>query len=77
MSDEDAADIARERQYWLEQLAAIPAKRKQLEQDERETVWQARFAGITWEDIAEAVGSKYPAAMRQAYGEPGPGDMPF
>lgn len=67
--DEDAADIERDRQHWLGQLQAIPAKRAQQEQDERETVRQARLAGVSWWDIAMALDTDMGTA-RDKYGEP-------
>ncbi len=70
MSDDDAADIAREQQHWLTQLNAIPAKREQLGHDEQETVRQARLAGISWNQIAAALGSTA-GEVREKYGEPG------
>lgn len=68
--DEDAADVERERDYWLGKLADIPAKRAQAEADERETVRQARLAGVTWHQVAEALGIRSWLLAKDKYGEP-------
>lgn len=73
-ADEDAEDIRREQQHWLAKLQAIPGKRAQLDVDERETVRQARLAGVGWDEIAAAIGVTDPAAR---YGEPDPDQDPF
>lgn len=75
--DEDAADVARERDYWLGKLAGITADRKRLDTDERIIVKQARFAGIGWDEIAGLLGISSGKAAQDKFGEPGPGDKPF
>lgn len=77
MSDEDAADIERERQYWLDQLAGVTEKRRILDIDERIIVKQARFAGISWTVIATLLGMDSGQEALGKFGEPGPGDRPF
>lgn len=74
--DEDAQAVARERERHLADLRHIPAERARLGQREHDLVRYARMIGITWDDIAAAIGTAADAALEQ-YGEPGPDEDPF
>lgn len=76
MSDDDAAILARERERHLMALREIPDDRARLDARERDLVRYARHIGISWDDIAQAIGGTAGDALEQ-YGEPEPGDSPF
>ena len=77
-ADEDAELVAREREQHMAMLRDIPRRRAELAEHERIVVHYARLLGISWDDIAAAVGgfnSGQQAAER--YGEPSPEADPF
>jgi hypothetical protein len=75
-ADEDAAILAREREAHMPALRDIPARRAELAERELAVVHYARMIGISWDDIAEAIGGNADDA-REKYGEPPPGAEPF
>lgn len=75
-ADEDAELVAREREQHMAILRGIPDRQTDLYEQERSVVRYARMLGISWDDIAAAIGTTGEAALEQ-YGEPAPGDMPF
>lgn len=75
-TDDDAELIRQERERHLTALRDIPARRARLSQHEHDTVRYARIIGISWDQIAHAIGSTADQA-RDKYGEPGPGEDPF
>lgn len=77
-ADDDAEVIRRERERHMAALRDIPARRAQLAEHERVTVRYARMIGISWDDIATAIGG-FSAGWQAAekYGEPEPGADPF
>lgn len=75
-ADDDAELVRRERERHMADLRQIPAERARLGQRERDLVRYARIIGISWDDIAEAIGGTADQA-RGTYGEPEPGEDPF
>ena len=75
-AEEDAEAVRREREWILVRLREIPPDRARLEERERVFVWNARLAGIGWDEIAGALGLTAEAALGK-HGEPPPGDVPF
>lgn len=75
-ADKDAALLAREREQHMAMLRGIPQARKDAAERERAIVHFARHLGISWPDIAAAIGSTADVALAE-YGEPQPGADPF
>lgn len=76
-ADDDAEVIRRERERHMAALRDIPARRAQLAEHERVTVRYARMIGISWDDIATAIGHEDNITVQEKYGEPEPGEDPF
>jgi len=74
--DEDAELLAREREQHMAIVRGIPAARAELAEGERSLVHYARMLGISWDDIAAAIGAAADEARKQ-YGEPPADAEPF
>ena len=74
--EEDAELLRRERDRHMAVLRDIPRRRTELAEHERIVVHYARLLGISWDEIAAAVGGTAEAALG-TYGEPEPGADPF
>ena len=57
-------------------LREIPEARRRAAERERDLVHYARQLGISWDDIAAAIGGSAGEAVAE-YGEPEPGADPF
>lgn len=77
MSAEDDEVIRRERENHMTMLRSIPRRRAELDEMERSIVRYARLIGISWDDIAEAIGHEDNITVQEKYGEPGPDEDPF
>jgi hypothetical protein len=55
-ADEDLALVARAREHHMTMLRGIPQERRDAAERERAIVRYARQLGISWDDIAAAVG---------------------
>jgi hypothetical protein len=73
---EDAAILAREREWLLGMLRDTVTERQRQDERERLLVRNARIAGIGWDEVAGALGMGAGEALER-YGEPPADAEPF
>lgn len=77
-AEDDAEAVRREREWHLARLRELRTERTRIDALEADLARSARTAGISWDEIAAAIGG-FSAGWQAAekYGEPEPGTAPF